>query len=737
MFLFNSYLKLLEDFQKNSEEYQKIILNYTDTTHRTYTNLLNAGLSGDIQATQEIYKNYKSETDKLLKDFLNVNMSTMESTSSKMKRFAEEYKDAFQKNETSFPRLKESFKSSPLSYAARIAGLMSAFHPSKATEVAAYVEELKAPKTTSRPPFHPPEKIHFADRVELKSELSSKGNILNLLEAERKALALQIQDQEATIKEGLKKANYDERYQDLIGTPSFLSQVTPEQAKLYGNLSALVYQIDREKKIGKADTKVTKIERQITLLNQQITILETWQDNLITALKTSRDTHQTMRTIQKNIKNVFNVSFPDNFTIQDITSFMINKIQELQDEISTYETKKNQENSAYFAEATKVFGHNLFGSNYKIQGVFHRNNGEFSGLAAYDQEKNELVLSFAGSKSKGDWLKNLFGWNSKLSAKHGLLTNISFHSGFGSHLDDNADSFFAFMHSWMRNYQKSAETRKLQIVGTGHSLGGALAEIFTAATKQLADKHKVASDVGVMTFGAPSTVNANCLDTYTNILGGAGNVIRFAHSYDPVPKVVFWKTAPGAVQIEGDNSLFSDVNGTLVLPIRFNPHDSTEYYHAAETVFKKWKDDFNHLQRQVSILTILKEKEKDKSAEIRDVSKEAHQLLVQLANQDKNSADVFEDEYLDYQKKIEEEFEILKGEISILLTQMQSSKTTALSRQEKSQLKEKARLLKDKIEKKQEMLKDLARDKAWQPYIELMDQEFENLQKSLLRLNTR
>lgn len=207
------------------------------------------------------------------------------------------------------------------------------------------------------------------------------------------------------------------------------------------------------------------------------------------------------------------------------------------------------------------------------------------------------------------------------------------------------------------------------------ALGGALAEIFTAATKQLADKHKIFSEVGVMTFGAPSTVNSNCLDTYTNLLGGAGHIIRFAHSYAPVPKVVFWKTAPGVVKIEGDNSLFSDVNGTLILPIRLNPHDSSEYYHAAETVFKQWKDEFNKLQIQVSELNNLKAKEKSKMAEIRDTSEEAHHLLIKLANQDQNSADVFEDEYMQYQQQIESEYAALKSEIETLSTQLFSLET--------------------------------------------------------------
>ncbi len=731
---FQNYISLLEDFQKNNERYYKLFSDFSYMTHKTYGNILKANLTGDIDALKATCDNYKIETEQAFKNLFDLNMNTIEETTSKIQKIVELYKPAEEKNEEPFPYLKERLKVSPFSYAARMAGLLGAFNISKATVPVPY-ENDTSPTTRNLPNLHHPAPISFAERVKLKSKLATIGNTLSTLEREKKASELRVEEQELLFKETLKKTNYDARYQDLISDPScFMNQVTSEQAKLYGNLSALVYQIDQEKKIGKADTKLTKLDRQITILNQQITLLESWQETLIGALKTTPDTSPVMETVRKNIKNVFNFSIHNDSTLEEILSFMVDKTQDLQTKISRFEVQRDQENSAYFAEAKKVFGHNLFGSNYEVQGIFHRNNGEFSGLAAYDQEKDELVLSFAGSKSSRDWIKNIFGWNSKMSAKHGLLTNISFHSGFGSHLDDNADSFFSFMHSWMRNYQQKGISGKLKIVGTGHSLGGALAEIFTAATKQLADKHKISANVGVMTFGSPSTVNANCLETYTNILGGDGNIIRFAHSYDLVPKLVFWKTSPGAIKIERDTSLFSDVNGTLVLPIRVNPHSSDEYYHAAETVFKQWKNDFSTLQRQVSILNSLKEEERTKLKEIQEASKEAHRLLVTLANQDATSAAIFEDEYISYQKKIEEEFEALKVELKNLLEKMALFETKSFSKQEKALLTKQASALKEKIKKKKEMLAELARDKAWKPYIALMDQEFENLQASLLKL---
>ncbi|AIL12463.1 hypothetical protein IM40_01265 [Candidatus Paracaedimonas acanthamoebae] len=66
---------------------------------------------------------------------------------------------------------------------------------------------------------------------------------------------------------------------------------------------------------------------------------------------------------------------------------------------------------------------------------------------------------------------------------------------------------------------------------------------------------------------------------------------------------------------------------------------------------------------------------------------------------------------LEYQKKIEGEFELLKIEFGNLLAQMQPSEISALSRQEKSKLRENIRLLKDEIEKNKKCLKNFLKIK--------------------------
>lgn len=333
----------------------------------------------------------------------------------------------------------------------------------------------------------------------------------------------------------------------------FLNTITKKDAKEYGNLSALVYDIDQKKTLGKANTKITKLDRDISTKLGEVAMLE----EKFSSISKSLDKFDTFK---KSLK-VFGIELDKSATVADVQRAINTRINAIEEEVGRLQDQKSVENTNYLAEAKRVFGRNLQGMKYDIEGVFHRNNGEFSGAAAYDKDNHKLVLSFAGSKSWGDWTKNLFGWNRKLSKSHGLLSNISFHGGFGSHFDDNADSFFSFMKSWLTRFKTENPEQTLKLVGTGHSLGGSLGEIFSAAAKEMAESLGIKVDIGVMTFGAPNTVNANTLDNYTKVLGGAGNVIRFAHSYDPVPKLVFWKTAPGAVTVKGDTSLLYDVNG--------------------------------------------------------------------------------------------------------------------------------------------------------------------------------
>jgi hypothetical protein len=79
----------------------------------------------------------------------------------------------------------------------------------------------------------------------------------------------------------------------------------------------------------------------------------------------------------------------------------------------------------------------------EVVGIFHRNDGEFSGMALYDKWRGEVYITFAGSKSKADWLKDVQGWNQQASPKHGLFPNMNFHAGFLQIFEEPYESVYS------------------------------------------------------------------------------------------------------------------------------------------------------------------------------------------------------------------------------------------------------------------------------------------------------
>jgi hypothetical protein len=575
---------------------------------------------------------------------------------------------------------------------------------------------------TTKRQLRPPTKIHFEERVEIVTALNKKGEELINEQKKRERLRTSIEEEKKTLNDIAEKAGFTSSSVEVLKDKNcFLNTITQKDAKEFGNLSALVYDIDQKKSLGKASTKATKLDRDISTKLGEVVMLE----EKFSSISQSLDKFDTFK---KSLK-VFGIELDKKANVADVQRALNTRINTLEEDIRQLQDQKSVENTKYLDEARSVFGRNLQGMKYNIEGVFHRNNGEFSGAAAYDKGNHKLVLSFAGSKSWGDWTKNLFGWNRKLSKSHGLLSNISFHGGFGSHFDDNADSFFSFMKSWLTKFKTENPEQTLKLVGTGHSLGGSLGEIFSAAAKEMAESLGIKVDIGIMTFGAPNTVNANTLDNYTKILGGAGNVIRFAHSDDPVPKLVFWKTAPGAVTVKGDTSLLYDVNGTMELPVRVNPHSSDDYYHASATVFQEWEKNLHPLKSQLARIAQLEDQEKAAEKAIGSIASEAHQLLADLANQDKTSAAVFQDEYESYVRKQQEELAAIRADFRDLGLSLKTriKENKPFSAQEMEAFRAQFENFELRIKEKQDFILSLQKEKAWEAYAREISADFEAL----------
>ncbi|MBY0293147.1 MAG: hypothetical protein K2W92_07670 [Alphaproteobacteria bacterium] len=589
------------------------------------------------------------------------------------------------------------------------------------------VDEERSNMAISRPTgpkikLEPLQQINFKGRVKLVESLNKKGEEYTAASKKRQKIQSEITEEKKTLERFAKAAGFTTDTTDILKDPNcFLNTVTQQDAKEYSNLSALVYDIDQKNiPLGKITPKVTKLDRDISTKLDEISMLE---EKLASIPRTSDV--KNFESLKKSLK-IFGIELDKQADVPDVQRAITNRIATVENEVGELQANKSVANTEFLEEARTVFSRNLQGMKYDVQGVFHRNNGEFSGAAAYDKDNHKLVLSFAGSKSWTDWGKNILGMNRKLSKSHGLLSNISFHSGFGSHFDDNADSFFSFMKSWLTQYKQNNPNKALTLVGTGHSLGGSLGEIFSAAAKEMAEDMGINVNLGIMTFGAPNTVNANTLENYTKRIG-EGNVLRFAHSYDPVPVLVSWKTAPG-VTFKGDTSLLYDVNGTMELPVRVNPHSSDDYYHAAEKVFNDWERAMTPLKAQVQLVSDLQNEEKEIEMTIGKIATEAHQAFVNLANQDKLSAAVFEDEYQTYVQNQQKEAEDIRREFRKFSQQASQVSAETATPSEKQQLTEKFAEFNNRIKEKKTFIESLQKDRAWKTYAKQISDDFAAMQ---------
>jgi Lipase (class 3) len=198
---------------------------------------------------------------------------------------------------------------------------------------------------------------------------------------------------------------------------------------------------------------------------------------------------------------------------------------------------------------------------------------------------------------------------------------MNIHSGFLSHLEDLSDEAFEAAYRIIQNLSSQRTDKTLEIMGTGHSLGGALATLFTAAAKQMADSIGIKVNARGVTFGAPNTVHGGSVDKMNELFGGPGNWVRFEQSLDPVPLAVFWKDSPG-VAIRYKGAIFVDTANAFQI-FGQNPHGSSNYYHSIETHMTEWK-------ASISPLTLLVNQKEGILKKISDLKKQANDALSEI-----------------------------------------------------------------------------------------------------------
>jgi len=180
-----------------------------------------------------------------------------------------------------------------------------------------------------------------------------------------------------------------------------------------------------------------------------------------------------------------------------------------------YDIKKNREFDA--KETEREFG---IVSRRDFRGCPEKELSTAFGFIAYTRD-DEVIISFAGSTTKFDWLHNF------LSLSYLKYRGISVAAGFQKYYENIGEKI---------EQEFKAIRHPKKIVICGHSLGGALASIAAVMFKTWL---RVRCPVELYTFGAPRVFTSVSADVINQIFNGKGLDFawRFVNKGDVVPKV--------------------------------------------------------------------------------------------------------------------------------------------------------------------------------------------------------
>lgn len=272
----------------------------------------------------------------------------------------------------------------------------------------------------------------------------------------------------------------------------------------------------------------------------------------------------------------FNETLPENEKLNDSEKIECDKFIKERFEARLKEYGLKTDASGYrFRTVVGVFYRNQISQQSKTQKVAKKvvnlfkkdkNNNtkrQLSGLAALYSRgtKYRLIIGFLGSYSVSDWIKDL---NARIvKNKTGLKTHKGFWDVAYESLSEMEMTSMINKISKIarRDYlgmriggpkpaiylsRKMPEDSELEIIFTGHSLGGAQAAIFTFLTKEyLQDILKKQginiSSIKLITYGAPPVFTNESGKVAEDTIGKE-NIIRVVDSEDPVPVLGIKKT---------------------------------------------------------------------------------------------------------------------------------------------------------------------------------------------------
>jgi hypothetical protein len=152
--------------------------------------------------------------------------------------------------------------------------------------------------------------------------------------------------------------------------------------------------------------------------------------------------------------------------------------------------------------------------------------GKLEGTVSYKDGK--LIIAFRGTKEGWDWATNLDGALKKGTSVYGFIGGV--HEGFHDRYQKNSDAIKAAITKLAGLYE--IDPMACDFLITGHSLGGALANL---AAADLKNSLKPKGKFKLVTFNAPRVFNEQAAAGAEEML--EGGAIRVVRDFDIVSKV--------------------------------------------------------------------------------------------------------------------------------------------------------------------------------------------------------
>eukprot|EP00486_Rosalina_sp_Unknown_P006326 CAMPEP_0201569656 /NCGR_PEP_ID=MMETSP0190_2-20130828/11452_1 /ASSEMBLY_ACC=CAM_ASM_000263 /TAXON_ID=37353 /ORGANISM="Rosalina sp." /LENGTH=307 /DNA_ID=CAMNT_0047992229 /DNA_START=14 /DNA_END=934 /DNA_ORIENTATION=+ len=165
---------------------------------------------------------------------------------------------------------------------------------------------------------------------------------------------------------------------------------------------------------------------------------------------------------------------------------------------------------------------NYASTNFKTENVI--STDYLQAFIGYDNDQNQIVISFRGTHNYHDWMKDL----EYKQIAYPNVENAYVHRGFyNSYLAIRNQGLISSLQSLLTTYPDTKD-----ILITGHSMGGALTEL---CALDIIDNEIINDniDIEIYTFGCPRWANKE-LAEYFNNLDNIINNWRIVNKHDPV-----------------------------------------------------------------------------------------------------------------------------------------------------------------------------------------------------------